>query len=417
MLPLTADLVTDISEWKPRRGAFVGVRLEVTWFAAASFLCGVTTPIVIGIVGELYVGELLLIQLAFLMLLLNGTKSLPESRVFIFFLQLAVVMLLGYLLADIYRDARPAQFLRGWARIILLSLDIAALAIIAANDKRNLWWFALGMALGGLCDLAFREIPVYTTSGWKLGYGMSFAVLMGCASCVLPIRIAALGFALLGVGNILMDYRILGAICIILAALIWLRSSRVNRLSGMLVWQLVLACLVAGGLIIGALTATQDDYAVRRQESNVGRGAALSVAAMAIAESPLIGYGSWPMDARLVNLYYNKVDEQMGKLERPRVRTNVFLAHSQILQGWVEGGVLGVLFWFFYGYWLIRAGCYVAVRRPVDAFVPVFLFFLVYDLWHLMMSPFGGASRFMIAIGVAIICVCAGENRTTRASL
>ena len=99
------------------------------------------------------------------------------------------------------------------------------------------------------------------------------------------------------------------------------------------------------------------------------------------------------------------------------MRINVFLAHSQILQGWIEGGLLGVLFWMVYGYWLFRAGGYVALQRPVDAYFPVLLFFLIYDTWHLFMSPFGGSTRFLIAIGVASVCLCAREMRSAKASV
>jgi O-antigen ligase len=173
--------------------------------------------------------------------------------------------------------------------------------------------------------------------------------------------------------------------------------------------RLIMMCVLAASIVVGALLATQDEFSKRREQSNAGRQAGLTVAAWAIMESPIIGYGSWPMDARLVNFYEQKIEET-GKPEWQR-NINVFISHSQVLQGWVEGGVLGVLFWLYYGYWLVRSGWYVALQRPADTHLPIYLFFLVYDFWHLVMSPFAGATRFLIAVGVAIICVCAAERR------
>lgn len=413
MSRLSSNLVPNMGGWRAHRGYFDGISLALNGNATAAFLCGATSPLVIGLVGELYVGELLLIQFAFLLLLSIGARPLLTLNALGVFMQTAVLMLLGYFISDIYRDAHPAQFLRGWAKIILVTLDFAALAVICAHDKRALWWFIAGMAVGGLCDSLLREIPISTVGGWKTGYSFPLACMMACLCCFVPIRLAAFGFLLFGLTNFFMDFRILGAICTFVAAILWLRSSVTLNFS----WRRLLQGGVVGAIAVGitcvALVLTQDEFSARREQSNVGRSAGLSVALRAIGDSPLIGYGSWPMDARLVNLYQQQFEASGGKTEG-RIRINAFVAHSQILQGWVEGGVLGALFWLYYGYWLLRAIWYVALQRRTDAYLPVFLFLLTYDLWHLFMSSFAGSLRFMVAIGVAIICICAGELREIR---
>lgn len=393
-------------------GTFAGICLSFNGIAAFAFVCGATSPVVINILGELYVGELLLIQFAFLLLLMAGAKPLLALPALGIFLQMAVLMLLGYFVSDIYRDVSPAQFLRGWAKVILVTLDFAALVIICAHDRRALWWFIVGMAIGSLGDVILREVSIVTVGGWKSAYSLPFASLLACLCCFAPIKLAAVGFVALGLVNMFMDYRILGAICIFVTAILWVRSTNTERISRWRLLQLFVAGAIAGGITVGALKLTEDEFSVRREQSNAGRGAGISVAVGAIMESPLIGYGSWPMDARLVSRYQQQFEASGGKPERSHI--NTFVAHSQILQGWVEGGLLGALFWFFYGYWLIRAIWYVALQRPADAYLPVFLFFLTYDLWHLFMSVFGGSMRFQIAIAIAIVCLCAAEIRDTR---
>jgi hypothetical protein len=413
MSRLSSNFVPNMSAWSPRNGVFAGIYLSLNWFAVAAFVCGATSPLVITVMGEIYVGELLIIQFALLLLLLVGARPVRSQPALGIFLQTAVIMLLGYFVSDIYRDAHPVQFLRGWAKIILVTLDFAALAFISAHDKRALWWFILGMALGGIGDSMVREVSIATLGGWKTGYSLPLVSMLACLCFFAPIKLAAVGFAVLGLVNIFMDYRILGAICVFVAAILWLRSTGTVRLSGWRLLRMFTVCVVAGGIVGGAMVFTQDEFSARREQSNVGRGAGLSVAVQAIAESPLVGYGSWPMDARLVNLYNQQFAESGGKSEN-RNKINAFHAHSQILQGWVEGGVMGALFWFYYGYWLIRAIWYVALRRQADAYLPVFLFFLTYDLWHLFMSVFSGPTRLPIAVGVAMICVCAAEMLDAR---
>ncbi len=413
MSRLSSNLVPSMAEYRSHKGYFGAISLSLNGNAAAAFLCGATSPLVIGLVGELYVGELLLIQFAFLLLLSIGARPLLKLSGLGVFIQTAVLMLVGYFIADIYRDAHPAQFLRGWAKIILVTLDFAALAIICAHDKRALWWFVAGMAVGGLCNSALLEVQIWTVGGWKTGYSFPLAILMACLCGIGPIWLAACGFLLLGLVNFFMDFRILGAVCIFVAAVLWLRSSNAPTLSWRRMAQGFLAVALAIGISYAALLFTQDEFSARREQSNVGRSAGLSVAVRAIGESPLIGYGSWPMDARLVDLYRQQFAASGGKTEG-RFRVNAFVAHSQILQGWVEGGVLGALFWLYYGYWLLRAIWYVALRRQADAYQPVFLFLLTYDLWHLFMSSFAGSLRFLIAAGIAIICICAGEMRDAR---
>lgn len=392
---------------------FLRSGLPLNWYAAIALVCGIASARQVNVIGEVYLGEFLLIQFAFFMLLLGGVRKLVAMPAFATFLQLAVLMLLGYMLSDIYRDAHPAQFLRGWARIILVSLDFIALAAMVAQDKRNLWWFVLGMAVGALGQLLVRGVPMLSPAGWKFGYSVPMVTLLACFSCFVPIKLAALAFAGLGVWNIFMDFRILGVLCLLTAGILWLRAGGTFRLSGRQLLQVLAVGVATGGIVVGTMLATQDEFAKRREQSNAGREAGLTVAAWAIADSPLVGYGSWPTDKRLVNFYLKEMSEA-GQLSDREAQGAIFVAHSQILQGWVEGGILGALFWFYYGYWLLRAGWFVILQRPVDAHWPLFLFYLMYDFWHLWMSPFSSPTRLPIAIGVALACICASEIRDAR---
>lgn len=394
---------------------FGSIKLRASWLAFATFACGVGGARAVNFIGELYLGELMIIQLAVFVMLFGRDRSLLEISEFGVFVQTAVLMLTGYIISDLYRDANPGQFLRGWARVILLALDFIALAIVVARDRRNLWWFVLGMGVGGIGQLLVRGVPIMSAPGWKFGYSTPIVYVLICLSYFLPVKLACVAFAAIGVWNIFMDFRIMGAICLMIAAILWVRTSNPAGLSGFQLLKLFTACTIAAAIVGGALYATQDDFKQRREGSNVGREAGLLVAMRGVIESPIIGYGSWPTDPRLVSLFQEEVAEE-GRNYAESARVKVFTAHSQGLQAWIEGGVLAALFFIYYGIRLVATVSYVALRRPTDGYLPVFLLFLIYDTWHLFMSPFSGPTRLPIAVGVAIICMCALELHQRRAA-
>jgi len=385
------------------------IDLNISSIGIATFVCGVASGRAVNFIGEFYLGELLLIQLALFIMLFGRDRSLLDVSAFGVFVQTAVLMLAGYIISDLYRDTNPGQFLRGWARVILLALDFIALAILIARDKRNLWWFVLGIGVGEVGQLLVRGVPILSPPGWKFGYATPLAYLLACASYFLPVKLMCIAFAALGVWNIFMDFRIMGAICLMIAAVLWVRSSNPDGLSGIQLLKLFSACMIAGAIVGAALYATQEEFGKRREGSNVGREAGLVVAAHGVIESPIIGYGSWPTDPRLVSLFQEQVAEE-GQGYGDSARVQAFTAHSQGLQAWIEGGVLAALFFIYYGIRLVSTGFYVALKRRPDGYLPVFLVFLIYNTWHLFMSPFSGPNRLPIAVSVAIICFVGLEN-------
>lgn len=388
------------------RYGFRDIHLDISWLAGATFICGIASGRVINLIGDIYLGELLIIQLAILVMVFGRSRALIDLPVFGIFVQTAVLMLAGYIISDLYRDTHPGQFLRGWARVILTSLDFIALAVVVAQDKRNLWWFVLGMAVGSIGQLVVRGVPMMSAPGWKFGYSTPILYAIACLCYLLPMRTAAVIFAGMGVWNIYMDFRIMGGVSLLIAAVLWVRSRTPDGLSGYQTLKLIAACLVAGGIVAAALFATQEEFGQRRAGSNIGREAGIVVASRGIIESPIVGYGSWPNDPRLSSLYVEQVQEE----GREASEAGGFSAHSMILQAWVEGGLLAVLFWIYYGLKMIGGVRYSILHRPADGYLPIFLFFLVYGLWHLVMSPFSGPTRLPTAVAITIICFCAIER-------
>jgi O-antigen ligase len=209
----------------------------------------------------------------------------------------------------------------------------------------------------------------------------------------------------------LADYRSIGALCLVVSAIMLWQRARIQGGMGKNWLRSGVIAAIAVAVLATLLWLTQDQFSERRQQSNIGRYVGLLVAWRAINESPLIGYGSWAADERFGRMFKAEVE----RIDRDNPRSeNVrrsLLPHSQLLQAWVEGGVLGLAFFVFYGVRLVGALRWLAWKRPPDVMTPLFLYFLMSGLWNLFASPFLGFHRIYVALAVALIAVAAHERR------
>lgn len=380
--------------------------IRITGISFLVFLCGVSQYYALNIVGTLYLSEILLPFIALLALVVKGSGALLKRFIFWVFLGAGFLTLVGYMLSDLYQGTEPAQYLRGWARVVVLITDFTALAILTASDRRNIWWMVLGLAIGGIIFGLQAEIQ-----NWKFTYGPPLILMMACIGHFLSRRLTSIGFIILGVLSVAFDSRIQAAVCLLVAAILWARWRRpdqpIKRFGQY--WKVLIASGVVSVILVAGLVATQKEYGWRRTDSNAGRIASIQVALQAISESPLIGWGSWTVSENLAAKYRRESIKE-GNTSYMRRGEDVFLAHSQLLQAWVEGGILATAFFFVLGYQLIRALKYTALTRHMDTFTPILLYFILYGLWDLVASPFAGNHRVLIALTSALICMVVLEQ-------
>ncbi|MFN0316758.1 MAG: O-antigen ligase family protein [Burkholderiales bacterium] len=384
--------------------------------ALASLLCGAMALYKIQFIGEVYVAELLLLPAALLAVLSGGSARMPGHRLFGLFMLSLLVTLCGYILSDLLRGSEPEQFLRGWARIAFVGTDIFALWLLAARDRRNLWWFVLGLGAGGMIYLRLSGVPV---SNWKFGYGVPVMLAAACMAFKLSPRFAALLVAMVGVHSIHVDSRVQGAVCLMVAAVVWVRGVNPRLRPGRMgrVLRLAAALGLAGLVVSALLTNTDDKYSGRRDASNFGRAVGVRAALAAIAQSPLIGWGSWSASKDLVRMSRDAIKEESkaSGIEYYGPDGLIFGAHSQILQSWVEGGVLGMAFFAFFGFQLLRWLRYTVLERPVDVYSCIFLLYLTFQFWHLIQSPLGQNQRMHIATAAVIMILLSSEKTSSAA--
>lgn len=373
-----------------------------TW---VSLLAGLFTAFTVSLVGEMPLGELVLIAAAgWAVLCVIVNRSWPGpllGKPFLWTLLAAQTLALGaYIASDIYRQSSPHDMARGWGRMVFLAIDVIAVAYLFGCARRNLVFLVLGLNLGDVAN-ALIAGPLFGDM-WKFGVGapLTFALFV-IAPAAGPL-VAALAAGAIGIAHFALDYRSYGALCLLAGAMTLLQiASPRFRL-----WLAPLAAAVALGGI--ALVYSHLQSGGRATRSDIERTAMVTAALEAVQASPLIGHGSWfsntDVYANFMEIRHEAAKQhRVGGFAHPHRRPDAMVLHSQLLVALAEGGLIGGAFFFVFGGGLLRALTRTLISQPWHRFAPLHTLLLLSALWSLLFSPFSGAHRVSIAMACGLI--------------
>jgi hypothetical protein len=373
--------------------------------AATGFLSAFT----IAIGGLMPVGELILLAV-FPWVLVRGFFArgwpvrLQQLGWFKLLLLLAGMTALGYVASDLYRATAFDNLVRGWARVAFLIIDLVAIAYLIDQSWARLRLFVLMLCLGATAS-ALISGPLYG-EWWKFGFGytvtaFTFFLLAGRS---LPLQvIIAIALGLL---NLALGARSLGATCLLTAGLLALNQARG-------IWR-PMAFLASIGVTVGLLVVANILFVEQQDHSgsNIERQSMIEGAAEAFVSSPLVGQGSWFTATEMIS----RIEEKRQALESTfrgytAEEARKLSIHSQLLVSLAEGGILGGAFFLGLGALVLKT-----LRSLTVSSVPyrAFLFYIVLTgAWNLLMSPFSGVARVEIALlvctGLLVILQRQGE--------
>ncbi len=325
-------------------------------------------------------------------------------------LMLGVFWLSSQMLTDFVRHSAPEDYLRGWSRIILILVSFTVLWTVVCTSRRRFILYGIGTALGGILTLYIQPTDQMLDSPWKFGLAGSITMLVviGVALCAQHRYLGiVLPMTILVVIHSFESTRSLAMICFVTAIYSLFQMSALKnegRLDGRRL--VLLGGLVAAG-IWGftalyshyALQGAFGEYARQKLEAQSGVGGLLLggrseilASGQAILDSPLLGHGSWARDPTYSAILAENRREMGYKSFQGGKVDDLIPAHSHIFGAWVEGGVLGAVFWLFVLVYAARSLMKVSGWEPM---LPLFAFAGLILIWDVLFSPISPANRFV----------------------
>ena len=387
------------------------------------FLVGASVAVDVPVVGRL-MGPDILCSLGLLVLLvLRGKRQFTrEAKVF---LVMAGIWLAGAVITDLIRETPAENFVRGWFKIISFAITFVYLYLTTKGKLFRIMYFIVGLSLGVL--LAYVLVPdeYLHSAPWKFGYGPAITiVVMICISTPFFTQVFGLWgqiavATLMAVVNLMGESR--AVFGILLATGLIAGAGRVFKIAlrGRPVPKPVFALCLLGGIVLyqgvvmlygaAATNGLLGPEALEKYEMQTrgdtglllgGRAESL-VSTQAIADSPIIGHGSWASDYTYVNLYLALLERRGLQIAGDPYADSLIPSHSFLLGSWVEAGILGGVFWIYVfavcGRSLFSLLHIPSWSRPFVAFTVLSL------MWDVLFSPFGAHERFSVAAEFCVV--------------
>lgn len=322
------------------------------------------------------------------------------------------------------------------------------------RNMRGIGWLLLGFAISSLITIFYfnPKAQISTMGSQSLGMTEFDAVVnselfwVEKVSTVLTLPIQALYYqtpiwyvglvpALIAIVTVVTSGSGRSAtLIIVLMAFIVMAGRKSRRTMRGIGRHLVSFCIVGLGVVFifykGYKFVAENGYlnegaTVKYQHQTKGGGGMLSllingriepvVGLMGALDKPIIGFGALAIDNKD---YYLRALEEFGDEEDIKQfkylamqnggRVMVLQTHSHIIAGWVQSGIVGLIYWI-YILWLM----YDFIRHRAAAVPQWFGYFaasISYYAWHIFFSPLGDR-RSSIALFVTALLIARAVSK------
>jgi len=390
-----------------------------------AFLIGLTIPFSTHFIGDLPVGEVLLLCAMPLLIAFGVKRAFRENLRTVYVLM--ALWLLGLIVADVYNDTSIVDRMRGMALIVFFGLDLVALCILLGRNERRKLWFFVGVTIGALASVKLQPSEASDAYPWKFGYawGTMQAVILICCFFYSRRRYVegAICIVALIVVNLLFNFRSPVLYLLITLVLVFpVIPERIGRLQilpgGMTARVVTLAILSIGA---AGFASTLVDFVTHagyidaesqaKNESQSQSGNLLLggrpefvIGLRAALDSPIIGHGSWAHDMKYFEML-NDMEIEEGVIPEqgdPDAEADGLIpGHSHIVTAWVWAGILGLIFWIYLIWMIFKGVVQVTILKP--ALAPLYMWMMLGTVWDIFFSPFAFTRRIGEAILIVIV--------------
>jgi O-antigen ligase len=406
-----------------------GDRLLCLWL----FVVGLSSMVDVPIMGRVMGPDILCaVGLLAVMMGRGGTKYDHDAK--LFFVMVAL-WLFGALLTDMIRGTSMDDLVRGWSKIFFFTISFAYLYLATKRKLHLLIWYLLGLNVGALATLLISPDEFFFDYPWKFGYGPpATAFTIVCISTPFFARIVgpwgqvAVTMAAAAV-NLAGESRSVFALLLGVAGIVVLGAVFARIFRGRPIPKMFFAVTVLGGLFFyqgvvaiyetAATSGILGPEALEKYENQTQGGMGLLlggraeslVSTQAIADSPIIGHGSWAKDYSYVALFIEALEKRGGPLTTEYSSSGLIPSHSFLLGSWVEHGIFGGLFWIYIFVLCLRS-LYSLFRIP-SAPRPLVTFVILTLMWDVLFSPFAAQQRFIVPVELCFVFWAIRNEQTT----
>jgi hypothetical protein len=374
---------------------------------------GLLTPVEIHLTGTLLLGDILFLLSAIYLIPKQGQKLLQTQRSIQFIL--LGVWLLSQIITDVIRLSDSQDYLRGWARIVTFSINLAACYMLLKTNRRIIIYL-LGLSVSLIAKYYYQPMEAYQFDPWKWAFGWPITVIFVCVATVYykPGKSLVTTLCLLAACslNFYFNFRSMALFCFGTACCVLLSGRKPRRPDflkifivgsalGLALWMFsgLYVYIVSNGYLgLKAEQKFDDQSAGDGTILLASRNESLS-SLQAIMDSPIIGHGSWAKDPQYSELLRSSLAQRGYKTQSTREDT--IPTHSHIAGAWVEAGIGGIFFWILVliitGKGLVSFLSLPMALRPLGYFCAISL------LWDIPFSPFGGDRPVITPIFVLVM--------------
>lgn len=370
--------------------------------------------------GKLFASEIITLFLLPFLIVVRGNK-LTEMNVSILIV-LAILWLLGLVITDIIKETAFEEYSKGWAKIIFFIINFIVINLLLGKSEKKYFIFGLGLSIGLIINYFYSPSKYAQDYPWKFGIGTGatfLIILISRKKNHITKLFPELPMIIVTIINFYKGFRSFGIISAITAFYLFMKrkqklhyyvttQKQIYRKCKLIFIIFIAICAFNSlyeHIALSGLLGDEQYYKHFAQSRGkwgilLGARSELLASGQAILDSPLIGHGSWaknPYYADMVNVRMTELGyEVLGTRD-----DDLIPAHSYLFGSWVEGGILGGIFWCYIIYLIYKMLTihYIFNIEP-DQWL---IFCTILLLWDILFSPFGAEQRIIAAYQISFM--------------
>lgn len=352
--------------------------------------------------GTIFLTEIIYLLLFPLCLIFYSKKifSNNQLRYFIFF---SILYLIGLFVSDLINNNALIERFKGYVNIILFTSNTIVLCLLVNHCCHRFLLLCLSMIAAQIFSLII-DPNIFFLGGhlWKHGYGFSITLLVILLTYFLPRVAKIVVVFILGLVNLYLGFRSLGGICII-SSLIYMipKNNYKSAFFALILSTFILSILYQ--LFIFFSVSHELLYINQFQSGSFGPIISgrqeFILNFFKIIDNPIIGLGSFPLNYDDKEQIRDLLDNY-GYHHTPVIDYFDYYSplHSHLLGGWVQGGILSSIIWFWFLFLIFKS--LILIDNFDVKFRMIFLFLILVFVWKIFFANFIASARLYDVLSI-----------------